>query len=67
MGVDPERLDPILLDFSNGRAAMKSKYLGELFPATSSAEPGVLFRDFFQSDRNGVPKGIVRIDLGTLP
>lgn len=28
---------------------------------------GVLFRDFFQSDRNGVPKGIVRIDLGTLP
>ena len=67
VGVDPERLDPVLLDFSNGRAAMKSKYLGELFPATSSAEPGVLFHDFFQSDRNGTPKGIVRIDLGTLP
>jgi hypothetical protein len=33
-GVDPNRLDPVLLDFSNGRAAMKSKYLGELFPAT---------------------------------
>ena len=46
---------------------MKPKYLGELFPATSSAEPGVLFHDFFQSDRNRTPKGIVRIDLGTLP
>ena len=46
---------------------MKSKYLGELFPATSSAEPGVLFRDFFQSDRDGVAKGIVQIDLGSLP
>ena len=46
---------------------MKSKYLGELFPATSSTQSGVLFRDFFQSDRNGVPKGIVQIDLGSLP
>ena len=25
-GVDPYRLDPVLLDFTNGRAAMKSKY-----------------------------------------
>ena len=46
---------------------MKSKYFGELFPATSSAQSGVLFRDFFQSDRNDVPKGIVQIDLGSLP
>ena len=67
VGVDPDRLDPVLLDFSNSRAAMKSKYLGELFPAAFSAEPGVPFRDFFQSDRNGVPKGIVQTDLGSLP
>jgi hypothetical protein len=66
-GVDPDRLDPVLLDFSNGRAAMKSKYLGELFPATAMAAPGVLYRDFFTKDRNGVPKGIVNIDLGSLP
>ena len=46
---------------------MKSQYLGELFPATSSAEPGVPFRSFFQSDRDGVAKGIVQIDLGSLP
>lgn len=66
-GVDPYRLDPVLLDFSNGRAAMKSKYLGELFPATAAAAPSVLYRDFFMKDRNGVPKGIVNIDLGSLP
>jgi hypothetical protein len=67
VGVDPYRLDPVLLDFSNGRAAMKSKYLGELFPATAAAAPGVLYRDFFMKDRSGVPKGVVQIDLGSLP
>jgi hypothetical protein len=66
-GVDPYRLDPVLLDFTNGRAAMKSKYLGELFPSSSFAAPGILCRDFFMKDRNGVPKGIVNIDLGSLP
>ena len=66
-GVDPDRLDSVLLDFSNGRAAMKSKYFGDLFTAASFAQPGVLYRDFFQSDRNGVPKGIVQIDLRSLP
>jgi hypothetical protein len=66
-GVDPYRLDPVLLDFTNARAAMKSKYLGELFPATASAAPGILYRDFFMKDRNGVPKGVVNIDLRSLP
>jgi hypothetical protein len=66
-GVDPYRLDPVLLDFTNARAAMKSKYLGELFPATATAAPGVLFRDFFMKDRSGVPKGVVNIDLWSLP
>lgn len=65
-GVDPDRLDPVLLDFSNGRAAMKSKYMGELFPATFMAAPGVLFRDFFLKDRSGLPKGVILIDLGSL-
>lgn len=66
-GVDPNLLDPVLLDFSNGRAAMKSKYLGELFPASATAAPGVLYRDFFMTDRNGVPKGVLQIDLRSLP
>ena len=82
-GVDPDRLDPVLLDFSNRRAAMKAKptpqvsptagrphesgYLGDLFPASAFAAPGVLYRDFFRTDRNGVEKGVVLIDLGSLP
>jgi hypothetical protein len=66
-GVDPTRLDPVLLDFSNGRAAMKARYGGELFPASALAAAGILYRDFFQKDRNGVRKGVVQIDLGSLP
>lgn len=46
---------------------MKSKYLGELFPATATAAPGVLYRNFFMKDRNGVLKGVVHIDLRSLP
>ncbi len=66
-GVDPYKLDHVLLDFSNRRAAMKAKYGGELFPASVAAAPGVLYRAFFLKDRNGVPKGIVEVDLGSLP
>ena len=66
-GVDPDLLDPVLLDFTNRRAAMKAKYLGDLFPAAALAAPGVVYRDFFKTDRNGVEKGVVLVDLGSLP
>lgn len=66
-GVNATLIDPILLTFDNKRAAMKAKYLGELFPATLLAAPGVVFADFFQKDRDGVAKGLVRIDLKDLP
>ena len=66
-GVDLDLLDPILLDFRNRRAAMKAKYLGDLFPASSLAALGVVYRDFCKTDRNGVEEGIVLIDLGRLP
>ena len=65
--VDPDLLDPVLLDYSNGRAAMKAKYGGELFVASLRAQERILFRDFFQIDRNGVVKGIIEIDLGSMP
>ena len=67
VGVELNRLDPVLLDLAHPRAAMKAKYLGDLFPASGQAAPGVLFRDFFLTDRNGVEKGVVLIDLGSLP
>ena len=66
-GVAPERLDPVLLDFSPaGRLAMKAKYRGDLFPAeVPESASGKAFLDFFQTDkRNGKPKGIVLLDLG---
>jgi hypothetical protein len=64
-GVDPNLLDPILLNFDNKRAAQKAKYLGEFFPAQGLADDvGKTFLEFFQTDRNGNLKGIVAIDLG---
>jgi hypothetical protein len=64
-GVDPEKLDPVLLDFSERRAAQKVKYFGEFFPAQMvETSSGRLFLDFFQSDKEtGMPKGIVEINL----
>lgn len=63
VGVDPELLDPELLQFDNHRAAQKARYGGELFPADAAAEPGgTAFREFFQRDREGQPKGIVALD-----
>lgn len=68
-GVQPARLDPVLLDFSpTGRRAMKAKYRGDLFPAEiPEGASGKAFLDFFQTDkRTGEPKGIVSMDLGGL-
>lgn len=66
-GVELRRLDPVLLDFKNRRAAMKAKYLGDLFPASLPATSGETYRQFFQHDLDGAPKGIVHIPLGSLP
>ena len=65
-GVNVEQLDPVLLDFSNSRARMKIKYFGELFPASTEAAPGVLYREFFKTDRLGIEKGLVVLDLRSL-
>lgn len=61
--VNYDALDPVLLDFSNGRKAQKEKYFGEYFPAAivenGSGKP---FLEFFQQDKyTKTPKGIIRI------
>jgi hypothetical protein len=68
-GVDPTKLDPVLLDFSNGRAGQKANYYGELFPAeTPEGLSGRTFLEFFQTDKQtGNPKGIVVIELKDFP
>lgn len=67
-GVIPEMLDPALLDFSDGRAAQKARFGGELFPAElPEGMSGRTFLEFFQTDRDtGRPKGIVALDLDDL-
>jgi hypothetical protein len=64
-GVDPEKLDPVFLDFGERRAAQKGKYFGEFFPAQMiETGTGRLFLDFFQIDKEtGMFKGIVEINL----
>ncbi|MBS1790119.1 MAG: hypothetical protein JST85_20515 [Acidobacteria bacterium] len=51
--VDPDLLDPVLLDFSKGREAQKATFGGELFPAELiEGGSGKPFLDFFQIDKN---------------
>jgi len=67
-GVDVTKLEPVLLDFDNGRAAQKARFSGELFPAQlPQGLSGSTFLEFFQVDKStGVQKGIVVIDLRSL-
>jgi hypothetical protein len=62
VGVDPARLDPVLLDFNGAREAQKAKYGGELFYI---GMPGLFdFLNFFQIEKfSGKPKGILRVEL----
>ena len=61
-------LNPIFLEFSNLRQAQKQAFGGEFFPADWQADrQGRTYLEFFQSDQEGTPKGIVAIDLRTLP
>ena len=64
-GVDPNIIDPVLLDFSNNRASQKAKYGGELFPSNFQAnKTGRTFLEFFQIDKNlSILKGIICIKL----
>lgn len=68
VGVVPDLLDPILIKYDDGRRAMRAKYLGDMFPWTAlAARPaGPIFRQFFQKDRDGRPKGIIEIKLQVL-
>jgi hypothetical protein len=67
VGVRSAYLDPVFLDFSNRRAAQKTKYFGEFFPAHAPASmdpPLATYLNFFQVDKaTGNPKGIVGLKL----
>jgi hypothetical protein len=67
-GVDPQRLDPVFLDFSNSRARQKARFGGEFLPADlAEGMTGKTFLEFFQTDKEtGEPKGIVALNLRRL-
>ena len=66
-GVDLTKVDPILLDPSPaGRLRQKVKYGGELFVHIEGAS-GMPFQHFFQQTPDGQVKGIVLLNLRTLP
>src|SRR5262245_3097706 len=55
--VDVKLLDPVLLDFHNGRAAQKLKYRGEMFIANGLNSGVGTFLEFFQCEKfTGLPK-----------
>jgi hypothetical protein len=67
-GVDPDKLDPVFLKLRPPRDEMKKKYMGELLPAEFAADAlRTPYSDYFQKDKNGRKKGIVVLDLATLP
>jgi hypothetical protein len=63
-GVEGRLLDPVLLETDHPRRAQKERFGGEMFPTFPPGDPRVSpLLDFFQHDRDGNPKGIVKINL----
>ena len=64
IGVNPTKLDPVLLDFNDRRKKQKECFHGEFFPASSLADGSHTFFDYFQIDKDtGNSKGIICIKL----
>jgi len=65
---DLNELDPVFLDFSYQRQAMKEKYGVDFFIANwVEASSGKTFLDFFQQNHFFEPKGILVINLRSAP
>lgn len=61
-GVDPAKIDPVLLDFADGRKKQKQCFHGEFLPDNGLADGKHAFLDFFQIDKyTGHAKGIIRM------
>jgi hypothetical protein len=59
-----EALDPVFLDFSSRRQAMKERYGVDFFMANAmELGSGMPFVEFFQINRDGDRKGILVIEL----
>jgi len=65
-GVDSKLLDPVIIDADFQPHKLTEKYFGDLF-LQAPRLPGGNFVNYFQKDRDGKRKGIVVINLATLP
>ncbi len=66
-GVDPS-LDPTFFDFANERESQKTKWGGEFLPSTMrETRSGVTFREYFRKVHDPPEKGIVVLQLRSLP
>jgi len=66
IGLDLDALDPLFRDLANltaGRPRQHQRFGGEFIPAFIGGGAGRTMLDFFQTDREGRAKGIVRIDM----
>ena len=69
-GLDWTKVDSVLRTAGedSSRAVIKRRYEADLFAADClEGRSGLTFREFFQQDDQGRPKGIVLLDLGSLP
>jgi hypothetical protein len=67
-GMNPAKLDPVFLDFSNKRQGQKNKFGGEFFPSSALNTPTQTFLNFFQIEKfTGKAKGILLIALTADP
>jgi Family of unknown function (DUF6932) len=67
-GIDWRAADPLLLDISKHRDAIRATYSCDVFVANhTETRTGKPFRDFFQETLTGKPKGVLVLDLGTVP
>jgi hypothetical protein len=59
-----DKIDSVLLDFSNMRAHQKERFFGEFFPISLNTHPML---EFFQTDKyTGRKKGIIALDSDDL-
>jgi hypothetical protein len=68
-GVDLSKVDPVLkdlVDLRTGRFRQKARYGGE-FLVGREASTGMPFQLYFQQDQDGHTKGVILLDLRTLP
>jgi hypothetical protein len=65
-GVNFAILDPLIVDEDFKHSERKREYLGDLF-LQAPRLPGRNFVTYFQKDRDGKRKGIIKINLENLP